>query len=98
MISREGGPATLATSGAYDRVRHPQYDGFLLIMTGFLLQWPTLVTALMYPILVIAYRRLAQNEEREVRREFGEAWDTYAAHTPRFLPHRHHTTAPQHAT
>ena len=23
------------------RVRHPQYDGFIVIMLGFLLQWPS---------------------------------------------------------
>lgn len=78
----------LATSGVYARIRHPQYAGFLLIMTGFLLQWPTLVTGLMYPVLVIAYRRLAISEEREVRERFGTAWDAYAVATPRFIPHR----------
>ncbi len=78
----------LATSGVYARIRHPQYAGFLLIMTGFLLQWPTLVTGLMYPVLVVAYRRLAISEEREVRERFGAAWDAYAAVTPRFIPHR----------
>lgn len=78
----------LATSGVYARIRHPQYAGFLLIMTGFLLQWPTLVTGLMYPVLVIAYRRLAISEEREVRERFGAAWDAYALATPRFIPHR----------
>ena len=77
----------LATSGVYARIRHPQYAGFLLIMTGFLLQWPTLVTGLMYPVLVIAYRRLAISEEREVRERFGTAWDAYAVATPRFIPH-----------
>jgi protein-S-isoprenylcysteine O-methyltransferase Ste14 len=89
---------TLATSGAYARVRHPQYDGFLLVMTGFLLQWPTLVTATMYPVLVVAYRRLARSEEVEVRREFGEAWDAYAARTPRFLPRRRRAADPRAAT
>ncbi|MBS1223626.1 MAG: isoprenylcysteine carboxyl methyltransferase, partial [Proteobacteria bacterium] len=34
----------LAITGPYARVRHPQYIGFILIMTGFLFQWPTLVT------------------------------------------------------
>lgn len=29
---------TLATTGPYAQVRHPQYDGFILIMLGFLLQ------------------------------------------------------------
>jgi methanethiol S-methyltransferase len=76
----------LATSGAYARVRHPQYGGFLLIMIGFLLQWPTLITLLMFPILVFMYLRLAQREERDALAEFGEAYRLYAAQTPSFVP------------
>ena len=76
----------LATSGVYARLRHPQYLGFILIMLGFLLQWPTLLTALMFPILVFMYVRLAVSEEREAEQKFGEAWHDYAARTPRFIP------------
>lgn len=77
----------LATTGPYGSIRHPQYVGFLLIMAGFLLQWPTLLTLLMFPILTIAYTRLAISEEREVRAEFEVEYGLYAAATPRFLPH-----------
>ena len=86
---------TLATSGAYARIRHPQYVAFVLIMFGFLLQWPTLLTLAMFPVLVVMYVRLAISEEHDSEREFGEAWRAYAAVTPRFLPswgdtsHRH---------
>lgn len=76
----------LATEGIYARLRHPQYAGFILIMLGFLIQWPTILTLLMFPILVTMYVRLAISEEREVEREFGQAWRDYAAHTPRFVP------------
>ena len=76
----------LATAGVYARLRHPQYLGFILIMLGFLLQWPTLLTALMFPILVFMYVRLAVSEEREAEQKFGEAWHDYAARTPRFIP------------
>ena len=38
---------TLAQTGAYARVRHPQYVAFVLIMFGFLLQWPTVLTLVM---------------------------------------------------
>jgi protein-S-isoprenylcysteine O-methyltransferase Ste14 len=76
----------LATDGAYRRIRHPQYAGFLLVMVGFLLQWPTLLTLAMFPVLVLAYWRLAMSEEREVRQRFGAEWDAYAARTPRFIP------------
>jgi protein-S-isoprenylcysteine O-methyltransferase Ste14 len=76
----------LATSGPYSYVRHPQYVGFILIMLGFLFQWPTLVTILMFPILLTMYVRLARREEREVLAEFGETYRRYMESTPAFLP------------
>ncbi len=77
----------LATTGPYGYVRHPQYIGFISVMLGFLLQWPTLLTLAMFPLLVVMYVRLARSEESEARREFGEAYDRYAAVTPRWVPH-----------
>lgn len=79
---------TLATTGAYAHVRHPQYVAFILIMFGFLLQWPTLVTLVMFPVLVTVYVKLAHREERDVRAQFGPVWDAYAARTPAFVPTR----------
>lgn len=76
----------LATTGPYRHVRHPQYVGFIIILFGFLLQWPTLLTLLMFPLLVAMYVRLAYTEEVEVRREFGPAYDAYAAVTPAWFP------------
>lgn len=76
----------LAMTGPYARVRHPQYVGFVLIMFGFLLQWPTLLTLAMFPVLVFMYVRLARSEERDVEREFGEVYRRYAARTPAFIP------------
>ena len=78
--------ATLATGGPYAHVRHPQYTAFIAIMFGFLLQWPTLVTLVMFPVLVTLYPRLARREESAVHAEFGEAWNAYAKVTPAFLP------------
>ncbi len=83
---------TLATTGAYAYVRHPQYMGFILIMVGFLLQWPTLLTLIMFPILVTMYVRLARREEREVLKEFGDAYARYATNTPAFFPRLRHKT------
>lgn len=76
----------LATTGSYARIRHPQYVGFVLIMLGFLAQWPTLLTLGMFPILVTMYVRLARREEREAAAEFGEEYVRYAATTPAFFP------------
>ncbi len=83
----------LATTGPYAYVRHPQYDGFILIMLGFLLQWPTLLTLAMFPVLVWMYVRLGRREEREARAEFGEAYARYAAATPAFVPRPGRVTA-----
>jgi len=76
----------LATTGAYARIRHPQYVGFVLIMTGFLLQWPTLVTLSMFPILVFMYARLAKREEVEMLSQFGDEYRRYVAKVPAFIP------------
>jgi protein-S-isoprenylcysteine O-methyltransferase Ste14 len=77
---------TLATTGPYSYVRHPQYVGFILVMFGFLLQWPTILTLAMFPVLVAMYVHLAHQEEREVQAEFGEAYDRYAARTQPWFP------------
>ncbi|MFT3859111.1 MAG: isoprenylcysteine carboxylmethyltransferase family protein [Aquabacterium sp.] len=76
----------LADGGPYRLVRHPQYIGFVAIMFGFLLQWPTLLTLAMFPVLVVMYVRLAMAEERDSEAAFGQAWRDYAAATPRFIP------------
>ena len=76
----------LATTGPYAVIRHPQYVAFVLTLLGFLLQWPTLLTLLMFPILLLMYARLAITEEAEMRKRFGAEFDAYAARTPRFLP------------
>ena len=78
--------AQLAVSGPYARIRHPQYVAFVAILFGFLLQWPTLLTLLMFPFLVVMYSRLAVNEEKDMRKQFGAEFDAYAARTPRFWP------------
>jgi protein-S-isoprenylcysteine O-methyltransferase Ste14 len=77
---------TLAITGPYARIRHPQYVGFILIMLGFLVQWPTILTLAMFPILTIMYWRLSLHEEREVEAELGDVYREYAARTPRFIP------------
>lgn len=76
----------LATTGIYARIRHPQYAGFVLVMFGFLLQWPTLLTAAMFPVLVFMYWRLARHEEREALAEYGEAYTRYMREVPGFIP------------
>ncbi|HEX9716068.1 MAG TPA: isoprenylcysteine carboxylmethyltransferase family protein [Desulfurivibrionaceae bacterium] len=77
---------SLAVTGPYARIRHPQYVAFMLIMFGFLLMWPTLLTLAMFPVLVWMYARLAKSEEAEALAGFGEAYERYKRDTPAFFP------------
>ncbi len=76
----------LVTTGIYEKIRHPQYTAFMVIMLGFLFQWPTLLTLIMFPILVWVYYRLAKKEEQDAIKEFGDAYKQYMKKTPRFIP------------
>ena len=82
-VQRSG---SLATTGPYARVRHPQYAAFVLILLGFLFQWPTLLTLAMFPFLVVMYVRLARHEERQALAEFGSEYERYMHETPAFVP------------
>ena len=77
---------TLAVAGPYSYVRHPQYVGFILVMFGFLLQWPTILTLAMFPVLTVMYVKLARTEEQDARSECGDAYARYAAKVPGFIP------------
>jgi protein-S-isoprenylcysteine O-methyltransferase Ste14 len=76
----------LAMTGPYSYVRHPQYVGFIMVMFGFLLQWPTILTLAMFPVLTFMYVKLAKTEERDSIAEFGSAYTKYASEVPGFIP------------
>lgn len=76
----------MVITGPYAHVRHPQYDGFILVMIGFLIQWPTILTLIMFPILVYMYKKLARSEEKEALAEFGEAYSRCMTEVSGFRP------------
>ncbi|ALS99428.1 methyltransferase family protein [Lacimicrobium alkaliphilum] len=77
---------SMAKTGWYARCRHPQYVAFIMIMFGFLLQWPTIPTLVMFPVLVIVYVRLARREENNALKEFGDEYRRYMEVTPAWIP------------
>jgi len=81
-----GAQGALVTDGIYARVRHPQYLGLFMIIAALLIQWPTIVSLLMAPVLFLTYVRLARREEREAEGRFGEAYVSYMARVPAFVP------------
>ncbi len=76
----------LVVTGLYRRTRHPQYTGFILVITGFLVMWPTIITLVMFPLLVYTYYRLAEREEKEMIEKFGDEYRKYMRRTRMFLP------------
>ncbi len=78
----------LVTQGPYALVRHPQYAGLIVAIIGALVQWPTLITLLMAPVLVTMYWHLARREERDLEERFGDAYHSYSQRVPALLPSR----------
>ncbi len=81
-----GAKGGLVTEGVYAYVRHPQYSGLFLVTIGLLIQWPTIITILMWPVLIGAYYKLAKKEEKDMEKEFGEAYGRYRERVPMFVP------------
>jgi len=76
----------LVTGGIYKYIRHPQYTGIFLIITGWMFRWINPTILVMYPILLILYYRLARREEKHVLNEYGDAYLIYKESTPMFFP------------
>lgn len=76
----------LVTTGVYRRIRHPQYTGIFLFTSGWILHWPSVITLVIWPILMAAYVWLALREERDALAEFGEKYREYMERTKRFVP------------
>ena len=86
-IHQARGKQQLMTDGVYARVRHPQYTGLFLIVFGEgVVHWPTIVSVIAFPIIVIAYTLLAQKEERQMIKEFGDEYREYQQRVPMFIP------------
>lgn len=84
QIHAAGG--ALVTDGMYGKVRHPQYAGLFVLTFGMLIQWPTVLTLAMWPVLMWAYHRLSMREEREMLAAFGAEYEAYRARVPAFVP------------
>lgn len=76
----------LVTTGPYSYVRHPQYIGFVAVIVGFLIQWPTLVTLAMAPVLIIRYLLLAKKEEQSMLKQYPKEYGAYMQKVPAWIP------------
>jgi len=76
----------LVTDGVYRYVRHPQYTGFIMLILAFLIQWPTIITLTMTPVLLMVYYRLALKEEKDMVLNFEDEYREYMKQANRFFP------------
>ena len=56
----------LVTVGIYAYSRHPQYLGFIMIIIGWLVGWPTILTIIFAIILIYKYVKVCKTEEKEL--------------------------------
>ncbi len=88
----EAGTDKLVTDGIYSHIRHPQYVGMFLITVGLLIQWPTLITIIMWPVLMYAYHRLSMSEEKMLEQKFGNTFLEYKRRVPAYIPNSRETS------
>jgi protein-S-isoprenylcysteine O-methyltransferase Ste14 len=80
-------PAEIVTTGAYERIRHPFYTSFLIMLFGAFLYSPQWVSlgAFVYGFAIMNYTA-AGEERRLLASSFGREYETYMARTGRFVP------------
>jgi len=75
----------LKSSGIYNYTRNPQLIGYGLLLLGGLLIWPAPHAWIAYALYWVIAHRMVLGEEMHLRALYGEAYERYCAHTPRYL-------------
>ncbi len=77
----------LATTGPYAVTRNPLYFGSALLAAGFIVAGHSLWAGLIVGVyFAVFYYAVIRNEEADLRKRFGGAFEDYAARTPLFFP------------
>ena len=76
----------IVKSGIYAHLRHPRYADLMLGFIAFGLLTGAEGIFLLAFVTVLLYLIVAPLEERELREQYGSAYEVYACTVPRFLP------------
>ena len=79
-------PQCLVAVGLYRFTRNPMYVSIIILLAGWSLAAGSTVLGIYAPCLAVAFHlRVVLHEEPWLRRNFPEAWASYAARVPRWL-------------
>jgi len=76
----------LATTGPYAHTRNPLYFGSFLIAAGFAIAAHWALLLLVVAFFVFIYAPTMQREKANIAERFPQAYETYAANVPAFVP------------
>jgi protein-S-isoprenylcysteine O-methyltransferase Ste14 len=79
-------PRALVTTGPFAIVRHPLALGIVILALGPAVAASTGLTWASFAAVATAMARRCWDDERELTARFGDAYERYAASTPRLIP------------
>jgi|GEM_PF-153375 len=77
---------TLVTNGVYGLIRHPSYLGLFVNSLGWGLAFRSGVGVLLTALTMLPLLARIRAEERLLRSQFGDEYETYCARTSRLIP------------
>jgi protein-S-isoprenylcysteine O-methyltransferase Ste14 len=87
MLSHTSRERSLLTKGLYAAVRHPQYLGIYIWTLGFAILGWRLINYFMWLTLCYSYILLAEHEEVELTRTWGQEYVQYKDKVPFIIPY-----------
>jgi protein-S-isoprenylcysteine O-methyltransferase Ste14 len=74
------------TTGVFSIVRHPVYLSSILLYLGFILLSLSLLSVLVWFIIIIFYYQISRYEEKLLTQRFGSAYEKYMKKVPMLFP------------
>jgi protein-S-isoprenylcysteine O-methyltransferase Ste14 len=74
------------TTGVFSIVRHPIYFGSILLYLGFILLSLSLLSVLIWFIIIAFYYIISRHEEKLLTQRFGLAYEEYKKKVPMLFP------------
>ena len=73
-------------AGILGHVRHPLYLGVLIIYLGFIIGTFSIISFVIFIIVAVIHNKLANYEEKDLERIFGEKYAEYKLRVPKWIP------------